>query len=650
MAKKTLPDDNDKKAKGKDKSGRPGAFRETIESIAIAFVLALLFRAYEAEAFVIPTGSMATTLMGRHKDEKCPKCGYWYQVGTSIEVNADSQERTPSSVVQAICPMCRFRKPTGNPDPKAQDPAGSSYNGDRIIVLKSYNVSSPKRWDVFVFRYPRQASQNYIKRLAGMPNEVLRIYGGDLYVRPHNVEDSQFQIARKPPEKILAVARDVADNDYIVDEMTERGWPPRWQDCPVPLEEAIARGWPTDPRIWPWKPAGPDGWVTADGYRSFKTTGAREGETWLRFQQFVPTDQTWDQIERKLPLAPPAPVFIQDHISYNDGAVEEGFNPPFDRVDVARDGVRSVRGYYRMELPWVGDLVLECRLTPQGRGAAVLELIKGGRRFHCRLDFASGDASLSIDGGKTPFIDEAGQAAKPVVTAKGVVPPTEAFDVRLANVDSQLLLWIDDDLVALDGPTTYVPGEPKRELNDYSPVGIASFGAPLSVEHLRVKRDIYYHTMVRYPFDAPHGTIDKVTVGAHGAPDGALTIYARDHRLVPGDFVEIKGVQGVAGANGTFAVDAAEDDWFTLKDATGAGNYAGGGTWKQILDYVLFEDQFFALGDNSQESQDSRMWDKGHQFVHRDMILGKAFWIFWPHSWNEPIPFTPNVGRMGFVR
>ena len=42
----------------------PGAranavIRETIESIVIAFVLAFLVRTFEAEAFVIPTGSMA---------------------------------------------------------------------------------------------------------------------------------------------------------------------------------------------------------------------------------------------------------------------------------------------------------------------------------------------------------------------------------------------------------------------------------------------------------------------------------------------------------------------------------------------------------------------------------------------------------------
>ena len=60
----------------------PLAFgRETIESIVVAFTLALLFRAFEAEAFVIPTGSMAPALMGRHKDLVCMACGRDYWVG-----------------------------------------------------------------------------------------------------------------------------------------------------------------------------------------------------------------------------------------------------------------------------------------------------------------------------------------------------------------------------------------------------------------------------------------------------------------------------------------------------------------------------------------------------------------------------------------
>ncbi|MFM9197185.1 MAG: S26 family signal peptidase, partial [Planctomycetia bacterium] len=68
-----------------------GYGRETVESIVIAFTLALLFRAFEAEAFVIPTGSMAPTLMGRHKDLVCEACGRDFRVGCSAEEDDQSQ-------------------------------------------------------------------------------------------------------------------------------------------------------------------------------------------------------------------------------------------------------------------------------------------------------------------------------------------------------------------------------------------------------------------------------------------------------------------------------------------------------------------------------------------------------------------------------
>ncbi|MEZ6081379.1 MAG: S26 family signal peptidase [Pirellulaceae bacterium] len=67
---------------------KPQGTRETIESIIVAFILAFLFRAFVAEAFVIPTGSMAPTLMGAHKDLFCQHCGRQYQASASSEFNS----------------------------------------------------------------------------------------------------------------------------------------------------------------------------------------------------------------------------------------------------------------------------------------------------------------------------------------------------------------------------------------------------------------------------------------------------------------------------------------------------------------------------------------------------------------------------------
>ena len=42
-------------------------------------------------------------------------------------------------------------------------------------------------------------------------------------------------------------------------------------------------------------------------------------------------------------------------------------------------------------------------------------------------------------------------------------------------------------------------------------------------------------------------------------------------------------------------------------------------------------------------------WDE-HHYVERDLLIGKALVIYWPHTWNSPIPFLPKVRRMGPIR
>src|SRR5688572_23722427 len=160
------------------------SIRETVDSIVIAFVLAFLFRTFEAEAFVIPTGSMALTLMGDHKDLNCVKCGYPYRASASNETPNNEQEQkefanlTPQgkkdwyknhTVTSAMCPNCRYRMnfddipKADTPPPDA--PMPPSYKGDRILVTKySYEFGEPSRWDVAVFKNPNSAKINYIKR------------------------------------------------------------------------------------------------------------------------------------------------------------------------------------------------------------------------------------------------------------------------------------------------------------------------------------------------------------------------------------------------------------------------------------------------------------------------------------------------------
>ena len=72
----------------------------------VALILALVVRGFEAQAFVIPTGSMAPTLMGRHKELSCPQCGFVYSVNASQEVEGPS---FPRQVYSGICVNCRYQ-------------------------------------------------------------------------------------------------------------------------------------------------------------------------------------------------------------------------------------------------------------------------------------------------------------------------------------------------------------------------------------------------------------------------------------------------------------------------------------------------------------------------------------------------------------
>src|SRR5947209_12192622 len=110
-----------KKAEPAPKEG----YRDTVEAIVVAFILALVVRGFEAQAFVIPTGSMAPTLMGRHKEVNCPQCGYLFAVNASEE--AEGPSASTHRVQYGICGNCRYQTKVGDQP---------SFKGDRILVMK----------------------------------------------------------------------------------------------------------------------------------------------------------------------------------------------------------------------------------------------------------------------------------------------------------------------------------------------------------------------------------------------------------------------------------------------------------------------------------------------------------------------------------
>ena len=89
-----------------------------LESLTLAVLLALVFRGFVVEAFVIPTGSMAETLLGIHGETICPNCRQVYS--TSIP---------PNPISNPYCPNCRAVVP-------GREVLGRGQAGDRVLVLK----------------------------------------------------------------------------------------------------------------------------------------------------------------------------------------------------------------------------------------------------------------------------------------------------------------------------------------------------------------------------------------------------------------------------------------------------------------------------------------------------------------------------------
>lgn len=65
---------------------------------------------------------------------------------------------------------------------------------------------------------------------------------------------------------------------------------------------------------------------------------------------------------------------------------------------------------------------------------------------------------------------------------------------------------------------------------------------------------------------------------------------------------------------------------------------------KEVTSYTLKKDYYFMMGDNRDESWDSRFWG----VVPRDKIVGEAFLIYW--SWDPSIEFSEFFKLLGSTR
>jgi signal peptidase I len=435
--------------------------REVFETVVFVVVLVLMLKLFVAEAFVIPTGSMASSLWGDQVKVECPECGNSFPVASSVQKGV---RHKPSTVA---CQNCGYLFSPSNKEDWS--------SGDRVLVAKyEYHIRKPQRFDVPVFKYPQEpynvgekTAMNYIKRLVGLPGETIAIYKGDLYKtealkypgrpRPERDEDlwfreiygdhqpdytytcdpealadfqaGKFEPIRKSPDEILAVRRlvfDLEEQPKSLQGVNKTRW------HPMPSEAGT--GWTMDEK-------------------GFRHAGGTAG--WMRYHHVKPG--TWGMGASR---TPEQPVEIGDYLAYNSDS------PP---------------------KYWVPDLLVECKVElADASDRVTLELSKAGDKFQAVFD--NGTCRL--------FRVPQDSPSQPVLMAEQKSGIGKGrYSLRFANFDSRLTVWVDGSALAFGTSADYPP--PSRESfgsatsDREEPARIGATGNVV-VTKVSLWRDVYY--------------------------------------------------------------------------------------------------------------------------------------------------------------
>ncbi len=421
------------------KANNDESIQETCESIVIAFILAFVFRAYVVEAFVIPTGSMAPTLLGQHMRVNCVQCGF----GFKAEV--PSKRPVLQHPTQTGCPMCHY----ANPIPK-----GSRISaGDRILVHKFiYSLTEPRRWDVIVFKNPQDRdnpdgsagpTSNYIKRLVGLPQELLYLIEGNVYTRSTQPgADPTWRIARKTTRP--NVQRAV--------------WQPVYHSSYVPLDGGKRLSGQTPWRV-PWTPDRPNDWEL-DGRHGYRHESSQAGK-----------------------------------ITFDFTAVNRGGAGPYYYNQNRFRRYRLTQTFGDPEP--IEDIRVAVTLVPDSAGLTVtlqttarLDSLDGSQRIlSARID-AEGTATLIATDPKTGL-------SQPLITPVDIGPfmPRQDRHVELWYVDQEASLWIEGEQVltyTFDLPLGTI--QSRRGPSRTPTVAIETSGSPVTLHRVELDRDLYYST------------------------------------------------------------------------------------------------------------------------------------------------------------
>lgn len=533
--------------------------KETVTSVIIAFVMAFIFRGFVVEAFVIPTGSMAPTLMGAHMRFRDPANGYqwavnpWYYFDRNFDLPKPVQGLPPDRPVSVTNPLTKER---------IEQSSVEKLAGDRIFVLKYlYSIFDPRRWDVVVFKNPREPGVNYIKRLIGLPNEQIALIDGDVFTRPLPADANAsttdrttwsqpgWTIQRKP-------------------ELVQRAvWLPVYNSEFAPRGDAFRE---------PWIPKGGNGTWQIAPRKPILFTGQSGTIEW--------DIARWP---------------ITDRYAYNETPAYQ----PLRTDNTMTGGLPTSEA--QAVFP-VSDVRVELAITPKAAPVRTTCILTARRhRFRATLDPAQGKVVVDIQPENSDAWTPVGQSP----LSASALAAGHATNLEFWFVDQSVQVYVENNRI-IDAPYTWSPAERVQ----------AAFGAPIPDLLAREGGESIFATPQVY-------SRPQIALQFEG---GDLTI----HRL---------------------RVD--RDLFYQPTQQTGRAPAAGS---HPNLPKYLGPDHFFCAGDNSPASDDCRFWnsvdpwvaarlDPAIGVVTRDLLIGKAFFVYFPSPRNRMGLPVPDFGRMRFI-
>ncbi len=557
--------------------------KETVISMVISLALALVAKSYVVEAFVIPTGSMAPTLLGQHMLFRSPQSGYEWAVNPFYF--RDSSGQYPFEVQGNGGSM---------PNPTSTDPMSTSRvngweqnamlhmrragyappqqpkrnrAGDRILVHKwLYEVFEPRRFDVVVFKNPEEPLQNYIKRLIGLPHEDVWLCDGDVFVRPHKGGASDpaapWRIQRKSDRVQTSLWRTVFSSEFT-----------------PPKERHEINGVKVFDPPWTAGPSGTGRWdFTGQAYTSNADSSSM---VWNTGAWPIWTFQVYNDVRGGNVMAEKWPN--------SDLRLRAGIRPEKDGLEFT--ATITARRHDFQAAARDGRVLLRMRPSE--------EAVKLGAPAPSGSD-ADGwtvleQAALpsgALEAGAVTDVEFWHFDQRLELRLNGVVVLAHEYDWT-ANQRSLFVTGPEDPNVTfgdarLTKPLVYEDGKTGTALATRPRVEWTFTGSPVTLYRVGLDKDVYYE---------PRFYAGRPSRGA-----------SEEHAV------------------------------------------------------SLAEDQFFCCGDNSTNSMDGRMWpgvnrwvaaeiDDTPGVVHRDLLLGKAFFVYFPapYLWGDRVPI-PDFGRMRFIR